>query len=336
VALVLFLPRLGIELGLEPGIALTDQASAGKRPEIWRLGLEAITARPWLGWGWSQGGEAHVALASGHPSLQILIGYMHNLALDLMVWNGVPLGALVLLGLGLWFLQRWRSAVSGQQRLLLLAISLLVLHAMLELPHGHAVFILPAGLMIGIVEARSRADSVLNLSRLSVGAVALGLSVVLAMLLSEFREVGKELMMVRMRAARIANLPAPEAPPRLLLMAPFGELLASLRVEPGAPMDAAGLDRLRRLAYHFPSTGNLLRLALTSALNGRPDAAREALTLICQLQPPADCLSVAGAWRHMAHTIYPALLQIEVPEPPSPLQAVGGAASAHRHGVKQE
>jgi hypothetical protein len=277
-----------------------------------------------------------VALVRDHPSLQILIAYMHNLAMDLMVWNGVPLGALIILASSSWFVRRWRSAVSAQQRLLLLALSLLLVHAMLELPHGHAVFILPAGIMIGIVEAHSKAQAVLSVPRWSVGAIVLVLCVALGMLLVEFREVGKELTMVRMRAARIANLPTPAPPPRLLLMAPFGELLASVRAEPAAAVDAAGLDRLQRLAYHFPSTGNLLRLAMTSALNGRPDAARDALTLLCQLQPPADCLSVGGAWREMGHTVYPALLQVEAPKPPSAGQATGNADSVPQHGTNRK
>jgi O-antigen ligase len=332
VALVLVWPQLGSQLGLDPAIALTDQAAVGKRPAIWRLGIAAITARPWLGWGWNQGGEAHVALAAGYPSLPVLISYMHNLALDLMLWNGIPIGALALLGLGGWFVRRWRGEGSAQQRLLLLALTVLLVHAMLELPHGHAVFLLPAGLMMGLVEAHSGARSVLAVPRWAVGALALALATALGVLASEHRAVEQDLVALRMRAAKIANLPTLGPVPQLILMAPFSELLASLRIAPVAGLDEASLDLLHRVAYHYPSTGNLLRLAQADGLNSRPAQAREALTLLCQLRPAADCEGAAQHWREMGRTDYPALAAIEPPDPPSSVPVgVGDAATIPRH-----
>ena len=331
VALVLVWPQLGSQLGLDPALALADQTAAGRRPAIWRLGMAAISARPWLGWGWSQGGEAHVALVAGHTSLQVLSPYMHSLALDLMLWSGIPIGALALLGLGGWYVKRWRREGSAQQRLLLLALAVLLIHAMLELPHGYAVFLLPAGLMMGMVEAHSGARSVLIVSRWAVGALALALAAALGVLASEHRAVEQDLLALRMRAAKITNLPPLGPAPQLILMAPFGELLASLRIAPAAGLDNASLDLLHRVAYHFPSTGNLLRLAQADALNGRPAQAREALTLLCQLQPPADCQGAAQNWREMGRIEYPALAAIEPPGPPlSGSAAAGDAATIPR------
>jgi O-antigen ligase len=327
VALVLLWPQLGAWLGLSPALGLADQAAVGKRPEIWRLGLDAIAARPWLGWGWGQGGAAQVALAAHHPSLQIATTYMHNLALDLMVWNGAPIGGFVLIGLGVWFLARCRGEGSSLQRLLLLALAVLSIHAMLELPHGYAVFLLPAGLMMGMVEAYSGARALLTVPRWAVASVAVTLTLALAALVREHQSAERDLMALRMHAARIANLPPLGMAPRLTLMKPIGDLLAAMRVNPERGLDDATVDQFRRVAHHFPSAGNLFRLAQADALNQRPAEAFAALTLLCRVQPPADCRAAGQQWRELSESGDRALAAIEPPKvPPGPLSMSRDAA----------
>jgi O-antigen ligase len=304
---VVFWPTLGSELGRSPVLALADQLAAGKRPAIWHLGLDAIAARPWLGWGWVQGGEAHVALAAEHASIQIQTTYMHNLMLDLLLWNGIPVGLLAVLGFAAWYVRRWRDGGTAAQRLMLLALAVLLVHSMLELPYGYALFLLPAGLMIGVVDAQSQARRVLVIPRWGVAAAA-GLSLVaLVMLFAEKVAVEQDLLALRMRAARIANLPPLGPPPRLVWMAPYGELLANLRTEPVEGMDVASLDSFRRVAYHFPATGNLLRLAEADALNGRSAQAQETLALLCDLRPRAECNLAGSFWNDVLHQRHPGL-----------------------------
>jgi hypothetical protein len=212
----------------------------------------------------------------------------------------------------------------------------LLIHAMLELPHGYAVFLLPAGLMMGLVEAHSGARSVLVLPRWAAAASVLGLAAALGMLANEYRDVERDLLALRMRAARIANLPDLGPAPELKLMAPIGDVLASLRIDPEPGLNDASMDRLRRVAYHFPSTGNLLRFAQASALNGRPVQAFEALRLLCQLRPLVECNGVAQVWRERGRA-YPALAEIEPPDPPSGSVSVTGTTGTMRsHGANPQ
>jgi hypothetical protein len=256
---------------------------------------------------------------------------MHNVVIDLMVWNGVPVGLLAALGFAAWYVRAWRRAASAATVLLLLALGTLLIHSMLELPHGYALFLLPAGLMIGMAEAHGGARSLFTLPRWSVGALILLLGLALGLLAAEFRAVTDDRLALRMRAARIANLPALGPPPQGLLMAPHGELLASVRVMPEPGLDAGTLALLDRVAHQFPSAGNLHRLAQADALNGQPGAARDALALLCRVNPPADCLHVARVWREMAATTYPALAAIE---PPSPPVRAGNAAASRPAGAQ--
>jgi O-antigen ligase len=300
VLLVLVWPALGDALRLGPALSLADQMATGKRLAIWRLGLEAIVARPWLGWGWIQGGEAQVALAAASPALPVFTPYMHNLLLDLFVWNGIPLGALAATAFGIWFVSRWIGHETGRQRLLLLALAALLVHSMLELPHIYAVFVLPAGLMMGMIEARAGAHPVLWLPRWAAVVSIAILAVALAVLARDYRAVEKDLLALRMHAARIANLPPLGTAPRLVLMGPFGELLGVLRTPPAAGLDGDALDRMDRVARHFPSVTNLMRLARADALNGRPERASDALALLCRLTTPDHCIAATKDWRGSA------------------------------------
>jgi O-antigen ligase len=296
VLLVLVWPALGSTLGVDPALSLADQMATGKRLAIWRMGVDAIFERPWWGWGWNQGGEAQVALASPSSALPVYAPYMHNLVLDLLLWNGIPLGALAAIGLGAWFWSRWAGQDSGQQRLLLLALATLLMHAMLELPHVYAVFLLPAGLMMGAVEARAPARRILAMPRWVAAFAISVLAIALGLLARDYRAVEADLLALRMQAARIANLPPLGPGPRLVLMGSFEDLLVALRTAPEASLDDAALDRLRRVAHHFPSAANLMRLAQADALNGRPGRARDAMALLCQLTTTVNCNAASQAW----------------------------------------
>ena len=111
--------------------------------------MDGIGLSPWWGYGWNQSVQAHVLLASAYPELRVSVAHAHNLVLDLMLWNGFPLGLALTGGLGAWLWYQLRGATTPTQLLLLLALGVFGLHAMLELPHAYAFFLLPAALMMG-------------------------------------------------------------------------------------------------------------------------------------------------------------------------------------------
>ena len=94
-------------------------------------------------------GKHAIVDAADYPALGVAVQHAHNLVLDLVLWNGVPLGLLLVGALAWWAWRQVRDAQTAQQRLLLLALGLLLLHALLELPHLYAFFLLPAAAMAG-------------------------------------------------------------------------------------------------------------------------------------------------------------------------------------------
>ena len=61
---------------------------------MWQQVWEAIWLQPWTGYGWNQVSNAQAAVVGHYPDSR-LIEHSHSLPLDLLVWNGVPLGGLI-------------------------------------------------------------------------------------------------------------------------------------------------------------------------------------------------------------------------------------------------
>ena len=136
-------------LGRATAQTLEQRLAPGTRMLHWQLLIDAIAQRPWMGWGWNQVALAQFEMAPLHPASHEVIQYSHNLVLDLLVWNGIPIGVLACVASVSWFVWQVRLAQSAERVILLLAVATLLLHSMLELPHGYALFLLPAALMIG-------------------------------------------------------------------------------------------------------------------------------------------------------------------------------------------
>jgi O-antigen ligase len=293
---------------------LRDQVSAGKRPLIWQLAVAEVAQRPWFGHGWNQGVPAHMDVAERFPDLLIIIQHAHSLVLDLLVWNGIPLGLTIVVGLAWWARGQWRSCSTAPQRLLLLALAVLLVHALLELPHAYLFFLLPAAIMMGTLGALSPSGSLLTLHRGMVGALVVALSVALAAIVHDYGRIEDDLMAARIRAAHIHN-PHPPAPAHPLVLGFLHAALERLRTEPTRELSNDELAQMRHTIVRYPSLGGLFRYAQASALRGQRDEARWALERLCWLNSRRDCAVALQDWRAIAAQGNPEMDAVVLPAP---------------------
>ena len=78
-----------------------DVAAASTRRIVhWSSMIDAALRHPWVGYGWNQSVLAQFVVAPDHaPSFEVF-AYAHNILIDLIIWNGLPLGWPSSLGLG--------------------------------------------------------------------------------------------------------------------------------------------------------------------------------------------------------------------------------------------
>jgi O-antigen ligase len=311
VLLVLGWPAATRLVGGGEALSLNAQLSSGQRPEIWAMMIDGIWHRPWFGYGWNQGRMVQLEVLPNYADLKFGVQHAHNLVLDLMVWNGVPLGLSFAVLLGAWFWLQLRRATTADQVLLMLALSTFVLHAMLELPHCKAFFLVPAALMMGTLNARSGLPVVFRVTRVfaSIGVVIL--AALLAMTWLDYRRIEVDLQAYRMRMAWNGIQPVPPAPD-IYVLGGLQSALVNLRIEPQSDMDAEVFERLRITVNRYPIESVLFKYAKAAALNGQPDAAQESLRRWCLLFPKDRCDMARSAW-HEFMTEHPEIGRVPFP-----------------------
>jgi O-antigen ligase len=293
---------------------LADEMSPGLRPAAWRLFIDAITKHPWVGWGWNQVAVAQSAVALEHPSLRYTFHSTHNLVLDLLLQNGLPLGLTLVLALTSWMYVKARRVDTSESCLLLTAVAVLLVHALLEFPQNYAYFLFPVGLMMGALDTMYPWGAVILLKRwIVLGLVCIG-TILTGWIAVEYNIAERNLERLRFERARVGPSRGSQAP-ELLMLTQLREFLRVLRYKPEAGMTSEQLENIRKVTGQFPSDGNQLVLAVAAGLNGKPEVARDALARMCHMVPPSRCRDALSTWRQLSASS-PVLSAIDLPKVP--------------------
>lgn len=282
---------------LRPGqvATLQERMAAGTRVLHWRLFIDAVSVQPWFGWGWNQVAHAQMELAPLHPASHEVPQYAHDLLLDLLLWNGVPIGALAGFGLVAWWLRQLRLATDGPRVLLLLAVTAFLLHALVELPHANLLFLVPVGLMVGALHQPMSSLRDPDVQRGLVAVPFTALIVATVLVIRDYALVEQAWTAHRFRVARIGSL-AEQPVPRTIVLSNLEALLRFQRIEPRADMNVADLELLRQVSLRYPSAASLFRQAWALALNGNAADATKVLVVLCHIHSNAECMRAREAW----------------------------------------
>jgi O-antigen ligase len=301
---------------LSQGRTFAVQSEVGPRPLMWATMLDAISREPWFGYGWNQGMVAHSRVVDDHPAGGRLIENSHNLLLDLMVWNGIPLG-LALGGLLLWwFWRQTRAARSPAQACLLAAVGGVFVHALLEFPLSYMYFLLPVGLMMGALDSGVEWRLQASLPRWLVGAVGTAAAALMVIVVHEYIEIEANMRTLRFEVARIGTGTIDSKPPELMLLTQVRDYLRFARIASHPGMSADELAWMGRVVERFPYAPAQLSVAMADALNGRPAQAAAMLTHLCRMHTKRRCAESLHEWQELTRTRYPQLGAVALPPPP--------------------
>lgn len=250
----------------------SDLTEPGTRTVIWSGLLQAIWLEPLTGYGWNQVSTAHILTASNYP-LPELVTYSHNLILDLLIWAGIPLALIILGGITYWLMMNaWRCRTS-ESWFGILAIAIVGIHSMLEYPHAYAYFLLPVGLMAGMVDAQQNDSNLLRLPRPLLLAFAIAYLTTLSLVWHEYRIIEDDYRLARFEERRIGHLTANQLTPDIVLLTQLREDIRYMRTRAQPDMDMEKLAWMQRVTYRYPYYSNLFRYGLALALNNQHDAA---------------------------------------------------------------
>jgi len=299
---------IGLWIALSPlgpeahaGRSVAEIASKGTRWVHWQTMLDAIGRRPWLGYGWNQVSVAQLAVALDHPPTREILKNSHNLALDLLVWNGIPLGTLLIVALTGWLLLAMRRAADTASILAVGAVLVFVVHCLVEYPYEYAYFVLPIGFIAGALCATTMTRAMVTVHRRVVLSSLVFACSLMAWMSYEYLVLEEEMRDLRFEEARIGlDKPKPNVePPHIYLLTQLDEFLVFARTAERADMSAAELEHMGEIASRNPHSYSLIRYAAALAINGRPREASAVLAPICKTHPADACKEARARWKAM-------------------------------------
>jgi hypothetical protein len=238
----------------------------------------------------------------------------HNLLLDLLIWNGIPLGLLLFALLAWWLVRHIRACRTTDQWILLGSIGVVFAHSLLEFPLDYTYFLLPVGLMMGLLESIATPAAAPRILPRAAAAVGLSLCVALAgWIAQEYLQIQESSRQLRFALLRVGDKrPEQVPPPDVILLDGPREFHRFWTTQAKPGMTTEQVDWMRSVSRRFPVPPAMLRYATAAALNGRPEEAAMVLGRLCKIHEVTRCDEGREAWAALQER-YPEAKHVRYP-----------------------
>lgn len=274
-----------------------ERQFAGARMLAYKSLSVAVLEKPWLGYGFNQTIYAQIAAREmGYP-LPALFTWAHNIFLDIAVWFGLPILLLtVVLVLRLALQLRFMN-MNPDRLAMLLILMAFGAHAMVELPHAYAIFLLPIALVLGVLIGTTTSLGVVRIRAWAVCLVFLGVIAIFSITLLDYFKVEKSYYDWRFKVQRVGTH-HPMSVPNVLALDQFQALIRGFRSADQA-LSEAELQAFRQSVLYYPSPYALQHLAILQVQAGRPIDARETIGIAQSVLSPGDFADMVKQWRQL-------------------------------------
>lgn len=302
ILLQLFIPFVKEMLGEKPAVlrAISDPI----RLSIWRESLLAVVNRPWWGYGWGQIREAYL-LTNDLPETGGQVAHAHNFVLDILLYNGIVFGGVILIYLARFFVKALRNIRTTGVLFPFAAIMVLMVHASLELPLHYAYFLLPLGWFIGVVAQKIEQPPSLRPSFYMVLAVFFVWVAAGWVTALDCFEVERTFYMLRYKKGQPPIEPANQ--PHLYVLSQWGDRLEFINSDPVIPLSEDRYQWMKGVVLTTPSSYLYMRLAQNLALVGQVERSQFWLTVLCKVLPPDSRTAFGEEWLKMDEGAYKAV-----------------------------
>ena len=258
--------------------SVVERATSGYlRLDMWNQALIAIGQHPWFGYGWNQTGMAQIAAFDSFPSHE-WYKTAHNVILDLLIWNGIPIGGLIIIYVVFWL--SWLN--KGVKEPVSIAASLMVcailIHALLEYPIHYAYFLLPLGFLLGLIQAQYPRLPTVNLkSSVIVTVIIIGVLLVGA--------IYRDYIIYRQQSVFVSKKTLTTSQQQVMnqeiyILTQFKERVWWIGLNPYTKMSEQKLQYLGRMVANLASAYDINKYAQVLAFNGKKAEAEHQLWIL--------------------------------------------------------
>lgn len=278
------------------GVAVELRSILDKsRVDIWKMLIEAVFLRPWAGFGWGQVNHAEFLMTIEKMFPGAPLNQAHNLLLDLILWNGIPIGLTTAVMLGYWVLCVIRKVTNIFQVMMFLFLMVLFVHAMLEYPHQYAYFLLPIGLMMGALNTSLGFLVAFQAPKWVTGGIVMLVAMVLMVTIRDYFRVETSMYGLRFEQRQIQTS-IPSVPPDVVVLTQWRDFIEFARVDPEKTHEKQDLVLASNLVRTMPSTLGMYKFASMLAFAGEADEAQHWLKVLCRINPQPQCEIIKAMW----------------------------------------
>lgn len=299
---------VNVAFDLNSTLSLGDVGRMGSeiRPQVWAMFADAAIRHPWLGYGMNQVPLAQMTVAPDHAAINQVFAQAHNLFFDFILWFGLPIGIFISGYLLYWMWQHGHAIRRAEDAVLFMILIVVGSHAMLELPLHYAYFLLPTGLILGVLQTRicviSRNTPSIYISRPVLIVMLSGLSLFFAIVVRDYFRVEESYRTLRFELANF-KYAVRGTEPDVILLTQWRDFIRMARLEPFTPLTEQELAWFRNVAGTMPSAGGSYKLAGVLAMQNQAAEAQLWLTRLCKMQPQQQCEAVRANWQVKAKSL---------------------------------
>ncbi|MCH7338999.1 PglL family O-oligosaccharyltransferase [Acinetobacter higginsii] len=260
--------------------SLAERASSGYlRFDIWTQMLLALKEQPWLGYGWNQTSIAQISIFNLHPSHEWVIS-AHNVLLDILVWNGLPLGLLIIGYMAVWFFWLDRNAKDTTSVIAIMMVAAILIHAMLEFPQRYAYFLLPMGFLLGLVQAQTPQLKAVTLNKNVIRVIWLIGIVLLLVIWRDYKLFQENSRLIFKKQQPTVEILGSS---KILLLTQFQQRLDWINLKPQTQMSNTDLEWMDAFVKNKATPYNLKKYAQVLVYNHKFQEAEQQLFILQQL-----------------------------------------------------
>lgn len=265
------------------------------RSVVYRLFFEASLSKALVGYGWANTGDAFFSAIGPYPELGVVFYHAHNLFLDLLLWFGWPIGLLLIGAVLCWGWGAFRRVDNIDSVVLFLFVLLVGWHSMVEFPLHYASFLLPCGLVIGVINARSPSATRFQFSKWPVVALLLFVLIGLGVLARDYALVEDDAQALRYERLNI-QVTRPHVGAEILLLTQLKSFLAFSFFEPKKGLTQEELTWVENSAFTIFNPLNTFNFIQILALNGRVEEAQMWIRRVKHVVPESTYADMSRQW----------------------------------------
>ena len=260
------------------GSAIAAKGTGDIRVEMWQQMIAAIMHQPWFGYGWNQTGLAQYYITE---SFQVSLWYKsaHNMVLDLLVWNGLIIGALILLYFAAWLLWLNKGVKDNISIIAALMVSAILIHGMLEFPLHYAYFLLPAGFLLGVIQAQYPKLPSLKFNKSFFSIIAI-ITIIGALVTTRDYFLYKEQSVIASNQEELTTEEKAVMQKEIWLISQFKERIWWISLDPKTKFSDEELAHMERMVANLAAQYDLYKYAQVLAYNGKKQQAEYQLWVL--------------------------------------------------------